>query len=219
MKLYEKKQGILLCHTLYIYFFNCLDNCFIFIFLIEDNFQPNNINNKSVLDKSDVNKNFFYSNFYVHLKKINKFKEIINLMPDELLNNYEICEEIGYGHYAMVRAVKDINTGFVFALKIIDLKKCIGKENMIENELAILRRIKHPNIVKLVEEYKSDDYFYLIMEYLKGGDLLEALTAQEKYNEKEAAAIIQNLASAVAYLHENRIVHRDVKLENILVIT
>jgi serine/threonine protein kinase len=98
-------------------------------------------------------------------------------MPDELLNNYEIGEEIGYGHYALVRVVKDINTGYEFALKIIDLKKCVGKESMIENELAILRKIKHPNIVKLVEEYKSDEYFYLIMEYLKGGDLLESLTA------------------------------------------
>lgn len=98
-------------------------------------------------------------------------------MPDELLNNYEIGDEIGYGHYALVRAVKDINTGYDFALKIIDLKKCIGKENMIENELDILRKIKHQNIVKLIEEYKSDEFVYLIMEYLKGGDLLESLTA------------------------------------------
>jgi len=88
---------------------------------------------------------------------------------------------------------------------------------MIENELEILRRIKHPNIVKLIEEYKTEDYVYLIMEFLKAGDLLDDVTAKKKYTEKEAAHMVYNLTSAVAYLHAHEIVHRDVKLENVLV--
>ena len=48
-------------------------------------------------------------------------------MPADLLSNYEIGEVIGEGHYALVRKCKDINTGLRFALKIIDLKKCVGK--------------------------------------------------------------------------------------------
>ena len=88
---------------------------------------------------------------------------------------------------------------------------------MIENELEILRKVKHPNIVKLIEEYKTDEYVYLIMEFLKAGDLLEDLTVKKKYEEKEAAQMIINLTSAVAHLHSESIVHRDVKLENILI--
>ena len=178
-------------------------------------------------------------------------------MPKDLLNNYEIGDVVGEGHYAVVHECKDVNTGLVFALKIIDLKKCgnkvklnarilfcfglankyFKKENMIENELDILRKVKHPNIIKLIEEYKSDDYVYLIMEFLKviksninstssfnnnafvlkAGDLLEDLTSNSKYDETEASMMISNLTSAVAYLHSNNIVHRDIKLENILV--
>lgn len=88
---------------------------------------------------------------------------------------------------------------------------------MIENELDILRKCKHPNIVKLIEEYKTKEHVYLIMEFLKAGDLLEELTAKKKFEEREVALMLSNLTSAIAYLHSEQIVHRDVKLENILI--
>lgn len=88
-------------------------------------------------------------------------------ITEEILENYEIGPIIGEGTYALVRECKDINTGIKFALKIIDLKKCAGKEDMIENELTLLRKVKHPNIIKLVEEYRSNNYVYLILEYYR----------------------------------------------------
>jgi doublecortin-like kinase 1/2 len=83
------------------------------------------------------------------------------------LVNYEIGNVIGEGNFAVVRECTDINTGLKFALKIIDLRKCKGKEFMIENELKILRKIKHTNIIKLVEEYRSEYHFYLIIELIR----------------------------------------------------
>ncbi|RNA27257.1 serine threonine- kinase DCLK2 isoform X3, partial [Brachionus plicatilis] len=141
----------------------------------------------------------------------------IEFMPEELLENYEIGRVIGEGNYSIVRECKDINTGIQFALKIIDLKKNPGREEVVDNEINILRRVKHPNIVKLVEDYNFNNYVYLVFEYYKAGDLLETITKRKKFLEKDAAAIIYTMASTIDYLHSLCIIHRDIKLDNIMV--
>lgn len=134
-----------------------------------------------------------------------------------ILEKYKIGKVIGDGNFAVVKECVERSTGKEYALKIIDKAKCCGKEHLIENEVSILRQVKHPNIIMLIEEMDTTTELYLVMELVKGGDLFDAITSSTKYTERDASAMIYNLASAMKYLHSLYIVHRDIKPENLLV--
>ncbi|XP_073460977.1 serine/threonine-protein kinase DCLK2 isoform X1 [Aquarana catesbeiana] len=134
-----------------------------------------------------------------------------------ILEKYKIGKVIGDGNFAVVKECVERSTGKEFALKIIDKAKCCGKEHLIENEVSILRQVKHPNIIMLIEEMDTTTELYLVMELVKGGDLFDAITSSTKYTERDASAMVYNLASAMEYLHSLNIVHRDIKPENLLV--
>ncbi|NWJ02010.1 DCLK2 kinase, partial [Crypturellus undulatus] len=134
-----------------------------------------------------------------------------------ILEKYKVGKVIGDGNFAVVKECVERSTGKEFALKIIDKAKCCGKEHLIENEVSILRRVKHPNIIMLIEEMDTPTELYLVMELVKGGDLFDAITSSTKYTERDGSAMVYNLASALKYLHSLNIVHRDIKPENLLV--
>uniref|UniRef100_A0A8C4YYP8 non-specific serine/threonine protein kinase n=1 Tax=Gadus morhua TaxID=8049 RepID=A0A8C4YYP8_GADMO len=134
-----------------------------------------------------------------------------------ILDKYEVGKVIGDGNFAVVKECVERATGKEYALKIIDKAKCTGKEHLIENEVAVLRRVKHPNIIMLMEEVDSPTELCLVMELVKGGDLFDAITSSAKYTERDASGMVYNLAGALKYLHAMNIVHRDVKPENLLV--
>ncbi|KAG5260648.1 hypothetical protein AALO_G00294900 [Alosa alosa] len=130
---------------------------------------------------------------------------------------YEVGRVIGDGNFAVVKECVERTTGQEYALKIIDKAKCSGKEHLIANEVAILRRVRHPSIIMLIEEVDTASHLYLVMELVKGGDLFDAITSSTKYSECEASAMLFNLSAALKYLHQLSIVHRDIKPENLLV--
>ncbi|XP_029460974.1 serine/threonine-protein kinase DCLK2 isoform X2 [Rhinatrema bivittatum] len=134
-----------------------------------------------------------------------------------ILEKYRVGKVIGDGNFAVVKECVERSSGKEFALKIIDKGKCCGKEHLIENEVAILRQVKHPNIIMLVEEVDTPTALYLVMELVKGGDLFDAITSSTKYTERDGSAMVYNLASALKYLHSLNVVHRDIKPENLLV--
>ncbi|KAM7167350.1 serine/threonine-protein kinase DCLK2 isoform 2-T2 [Macrochelys suwanniensis] len=134
-----------------------------------------------------------------------------------ILEKYRVGKVIGDGNFAVVKECVERSTGKEFALKIIDKAKCCGKEHLIENEVSILRQVKHPNIIMLIEEMNTPTELYLVMELVKGGDLFDAITSSTKYTERDGSAMVYNLASALKYLHGLNIVHRDIKPENLLV--
>ncbi|XP_011474963.2 serine/threonine-protein kinase DCLK2 isoform X1 [Oryzias latipes] len=134
-----------------------------------------------------------------------------------LYQKYEVGKVIGDGNFAVVRECVERSTGKEFALKIIDKARCRGKEHLIENEVAVLRKVKHPNIVMLVEEMVTPSELCLVMELVKDGDLFDAITSSAKYTERDASMMVCNLAGALKYLHSMNIVHRDIKPENLLV--
>uniref|UniRef100_A0AAX7T4J4 Serine/threonine-protein kinase DCLK2 n=1 Tax=Astatotilapia calliptera TaxID=8154 RepID=A0AAX7T4J4_ASTCA len=138
-------------------------------------------------------------------------------VPSYISDRYKVGRMLGDGNFAVVRECTEHSTGREYALKIINKGKCRGKEHMIQNEVAILRRVKHPNIVLLIEEFDTYNELYLVMELVKGGDLFDAITSANRYTERDASGMLHNLASAIKYLHSLNIVHRDIKPENLLV--
>uniref|UniRef100_A0A669BMI3 Serine/threonine-protein kinase DCLK2 n=1 Tax=Oreochromis niloticus TaxID=8128 RepID=A0A669BMI3_ORENI len=138
-------------------------------------------------------------------------------VPASIAERYKVGRTLGDGNFAVVRECVERSTGREYALKIISKDKCRGKEHMIQSEVSILRRVKHPNIVLLIEEMDTQNELYLVMELVKGGDLFDAITSSNKYTERDASSMLFNLASAIKYLHSLNIVHRDIKPENLLV--
>uniref|UniRef100_A0A665TCN9 Serine/threonine-protein kinase DCLK2 n=1 Tax=Echeneis naucrates TaxID=173247 RepID=A0A665TCN9_ECHNA len=132
-------------------------------------------------------------------------------------DKYKVGKVIGDGNFAVVKECVERSTGQEFALKIIDKARCCGKEHLIENEVAVLRRVRHPSIIQLIEVDETPSQLFLVMELVKGGDLFDAITSSTKYSERDASAMVFNLAGAIKYLHRMNIVHRDIKPENLLV--
>ncbi|KAI4459065.1 serine/threonine-protein kinase [Holotrichia oblita] len=146
-----------------------------------------------------------------------KFSKDNMVLPTVLRQKFNIGDMIGDGNFAVVRLCIDKSSNEEYALKIIDKSKCKGKEDMVENEVRILRRLCHPHVMKLFEEEDTKNMLYLVCEYVRGGDLFDAITVAQKFSEDQAALMITHLTSALAYLHNLNIVHRDVKPENLLV--
>ncbi|XP_078275586.1 calcium/calmodulin-dependent protein kinase type 1D-like isoform X3 [Rhinoraja longicauda] len=120
------------------------------------------------------------------------------------------------GAFSEVVMAKERTSGKMFAIKCIPKKALKGKENSIENEIAVLRRIKHENIVALEDIYESPNHLYLVMQLVSGGELFDRIVEKGFYTEKDASTLIRQVLNAVQYLHKMCIVHRDLKPENLL---
>ncbi|KFW91829.1 Calcium/calmodulin-dependent protein kinase type 1G, partial [Phalacrocorax carbo] len=122
------------------------------------------------------------------------------------------------GAFSEVFLVKQRSTGKLFALKCIK-KSPLTRDSSLENEIAVLKKIKHENIVTLEDIYESTTHFYLVMQLVSGGELFDRILERGVYTEKDASVVIHQVLTAVKYLHENGIVHRDLKPENLLYLT
>ncbi|XP_033612813.1 serine/threonine-protein kinase DCLK3 [Fukomys damarensis] len=130
---------------------------------------------------------------------------------------YETGRVIGDGNFAVVKECRHRETRQAYAMKIIDKSKLKGKEDIIDSEILIIQSLSHPNIVKLYEVYEMETEIYLIMEYVQGGDLFDAIIESVKFPEPDAALLIMDLCKALVHMHDKNIVHRDLKPENLLV--
>ncbi|KAI1888049.1 hypothetical protein AGOR_G00181050 [Albula goreensis] len=135
---------------------------------------------------------------------------------DDIKKIFEFKEILGTGAFSEVVLAQEKATGKMFAVKCIPKKALKGKESSIENEIAVLRKIKHENIVALEDIYESSNHLYLIMQLVSGGELFDRIVEKGFYTEKDASTLIRQVLDAVNYLHKMGIVHRDLKPENLL---
>ncbi|XP_013369264.1 PREDICTED: serine/threonine-protein kinase DCLK3 [Chinchilla lanigera] len=141
----------------------------------------------------------------------------VGIITADVEKHYETGRVIGDGNFAVVKECRHRETRQVYAMKIIDKSKLKGKEDIIDSEILIIQSLSHPNIVKLHEVYEMEMEIYLIMEYVQGGDLFDAIIESVKFPEPDAALLIMDLCKALVHMHDKNIVHRDLKPENLLV--
>ncbi|KAJ8384772.1 hypothetical protein AAFF_G00198580 [Aldrovandia affinis] len=133
------------------------------------------------------------------------------------VGNYRLLKTIGKGNFAKVKLARHVLTGREVAVKIID-KTQLNPTSLqkLFREVRIMKILNHPNIVKLFEVIETEKTLYLVMEYASGGEVFDYLVAHGRMKEKEARAKFRQIVSAVQYCHQKRIVHRDLKAENLL---
>uniref|UniRef100_A0A3Q2XMH5 Serine/threonine kinase 33 n=1 Tax=Hippocampus comes TaxID=109280 RepID=A0A3Q2XMH5_HIPCM len=129
---------------------------------------------------------------------------------------YMFGKKLGHGSYGVVYEATHIRTQTQWAIKTV-CKPGSTKIKMLEQEIKILKQVDHPHILRLEEIYETAQMTYLITELCVGGELKQVLQQKQFFPEEEARHIIGCLADAITYLHKKNIMHRDLKLENILV--
>lgn len=132
-------------------------------------------------------------------------------------NEYDVGEKAGEGTQGVVFRATRKRTGVMRAVKKVP-KKAIALDKL-HKEIDLMKRMDHPNIIKLFETFEDKTSMFLVMELCSGGELFDKIVTQGSLNEHEAAIVLQQILRAVHYMHENDICHRDLKPENFLFLT
>lgn len=127
--------------------------------------------------------------------------------------------KIGVGSFASVFRGKSAS-GRDVAIKIVSKEKLNMKklQENLDNEIEIMRSLKHPNIVEFIEILKSERKHYIIMEYCAGGDLSQYIRQRGKLDEALAHHFMMQLSKGLLFLYQNNLVHRDLKPQNLLIL-
>eukprot|EP01061_Rhynchopus_euleeides_P008691 TRINITY_DN1783_c0_g1_i1.p1 TRINITY_DN1783_c0_g1~~TRINITY_DN1783_c0_g1_i1.p1 ORF type:complete len:683 (+),score=213.97 TRINITY_DN1783_c0_g1_i1:80-2050(+) len=135
------------------------------------------------------------------------------------VGDYALHETLGTGAYSKVKRAVHGTTKREVAIKILDAKKYRPKDRneWIKREVAVMKKLDHPHIVKLYEVLQLGDKLHLVLELVKGCELLEVIAKTRKLLESEARHYFHQMMDAVSYMHSLGIVHRDLKPENLLV--
>ena len=128
-----------------------------------------------------------------------------------------MMEKLGEGQFGIVHKVRHLGTGEVRACKKITKTQLDKRANAELNaELNLLKTINHPNVMKTYEFYEDSKFIYIISEVCAGGELFDYIVEAGTISEPISADIMNQLFTAVSYMHNAGIVHRDLKPENLL---
>lgn len=141
-------------------------------------------------------------------------------LPRTLEARYVMGEVLGEGGYSVVKLATSVIDKSKVAVKIVSRRDLSAEdEQSLRQEVQILGELKHKNITRLVDFFEEDKFFYVVLEYLDGGELFDRIVKKTFYNEKEARDLVFTLLMAIKYCHDRNIVHRDLKPENLLLTT
>eukprot|EP01006_Ploeotia_vitrea_P024628 TRINITY_DN57450_c1_g1_i2.p1 TRINITY_DN57450_c1_g1~~TRINITY_DN57450_c1_g1_i2.p1 ORF type:complete len:502 (+),score=270.42 TRINITY_DN57450_c1_g1_i2:409-1914(+) len=149
------------------------------------------------------------------------------------MNDYRFIKNLGQpGNFGKAMEVEELNPADPskpqrFAVKVIHKSRFAkrGREyrqrifNDFRNEVNILSRMEHPNVIKFHKVYEDAQKFYIVMEKCAGGELFDRISAKGKFTEKDAAIVLRQIVSGVQYLHKNKVAHCDLKPDNFLFVT
>ncbi|KKK22741.1 hypothetical protein ARAM_006564 [Aspergillus rambellii] len=133
---------------------------------------------------------------------------------------YNVTGQIGKGAFATVYKLATKQHGAVYAAKELDKRRFVKNgilDRKVDNEMKIMRDLKHPNIVQFIDYQEHDRWIYIIMEYVPAGELSTYLQTEGKINEGMVKVMSRQILHALQYLHKRKITHRDIKPDNILI--
>mmetsp|Transcript_22865 Transcript_22865/g.41080 ORF Transcript_22865/g.41080 Transcript_22865/m.41080 type:complete len:477 (-) Transcript_22865:983-2413(-) len=134
------------------------------------------------------------------------------------IDDYKVGRLLGAGNFSKVKLARHLPTGKLVAIKIVD-KELVKRKHMFDKlrrEIRILKLFRHPHVMRIFDSINTHDKYYLITEYLPGGDLYALLERRGRLSEAETRHFFQQTISGLEYCHWHRVAHRDIKPENIL---
>lgn len=150
-------------------------------------------------------------------------EEVEDSIPEREIDHafrqkYRIVRFLGHGASANVYLIKEKGTHTLFACKKVEMSRSnrLNDRKTMQAEIEVFRRCHHPNIVQLHDLYQTEKKAWMVLEYIQGGDLLSALSQLPLYNERSIAKLFKQVLLGVQHLHEQGVIHRDLKIENLL---
>lgn len=153
---------------------------------------------------------------------INRLRKAIGY--ESFFDFYEIIDDIGEGKFGVVKLGVHKNTKLRVAIKTIKKENLKTKQDqeLVKSEIDIMKLCRHPNIVSLLDHFENSEYIFIVMEYIKGGDLTKYVQkyyggkSNKTLPEKRTAELMRQLALGLQYLHNYGIIHRDLKPDNLM---
>ena len=152
-------------------------------------------------------------------KNLSMNNQVITDHYRKIEDDYILGDKIGEpGQYGFALKATHKVTNENVAIKVIRKTKDIPNENYdyLRREIALIKTLDHPNIIKGYGSYEDKKYLYIPMELASGGELFERIKSLTRFNENDAKDILKQILEAISYLHDNNIAHCDLKPDNIL---
>ncbi|CAG9329411.1 unnamed protein product [Blepharisma stoltei] len=162
--------------------------------------------------------------FYVeNEEKLNEWLDVLlpTCIMTDFSNDFSIVKEIGSGSFGVVYLALSNNDSKPYAVKAINKNNfsTTSSLNSVADEIKIMRMLDHPNIVKLHYVYEDSSLIYLVTDYVEGGNLHSRMVKKKVFNERTVSHFAEKMLGVLDYMSSLDIVHRDLKLENILMVS